>query len=507
MSVLATTLLAWAAVYGYLCGYYLLLFLRRRTDREYLSFGMLCGGIAIYVGADAFVVDATNLKAAITAQRISNVGIIGAVAFFVEFQSELRNQRGFLNRVAYAWAAIGLVAESLGIFFSGEQATPDWGWADRGGPIPAVTDLGKAYLLGLLIVSGVAVRPFFRRDPGVRDPLRSTLWTWMIGGVAMLCFAAGVHDYALRMGYLRAYPLVDHGFMLLVLVVSSALLDRFVRASGELEERTAELGRSYEELRQTQRRLVQQEQLAAVGELSAVIAHEIRNPLAIIKNSVSGLRRRSLRTEDRDTLLGILDEETRRLNRLMHDLLAYARPVVPRAREVSVPDLVRRSVERAMSGVPHADSFTVQWELEGPGQVHGDPELLRHAFVNVVENALQAMPEGGTLTIRTSPALRADVEAVAIEVTDTGEGMDTIVRAKAREPFFTTRPAGTGLGLAIVERAIRNHGGDIAIESRHGKGTTIRIVLPHRAMGTVVPAAVAGDHRPRRLSGIRETRE
>lgn len=507
MSVLATTLLAWAAVYGYLCAYYLLLFHRRRTDREYLSFGLLCGGIAIYVGADAFVVDAPDLETAITAQRVSNVGIIGAVAFFVEFQSELRDQRGLLNRLAYAWAGVGLVGESLGVFFSGEEATPVWGWADRAGPIPEVTDLGKAYLLGLVVLSGVAVLPLFRRDPQVRDPLRATRWTWMIAAVGMVCLAAGVHDYALRMGYLRAYPLVDHGFMLLVVVVSSALLDRFVRASAELGERTAELGRSYEELRETQRRVVEQEQLAAVGELSAVIAHEIRNPLAIIKNSVSGLRRSALRTEDRDTLLGILDEETTRLNRLMHDLLAYARPVVPRAREVSVAELVRRSVDRAMSGVPQADRVAVQWDLDGPGQVHGDPELLRHAFVNLVENALQAMPEGGTLTLRTRRTSCRGAEAVAIEIADTGEGMDTIVRAKARDPFFTTRPAGTGLGLAIVERVIRNHGGEVTIESRHGQGTTVRVVLPSEAIATAVPAVAPDGFRVRRLSDIREIGE
>ncbi len=501
MSTLATTLLAWSAVYAYLCGYYLLLYLRRSADREYLSFGLLCGGIAIYVGADAFVVDARTVQEAIVARRISEVGIIGAIAFFVEFQSELRRRRSPLNAIAYLWAGLGLLAESTGVFFTGEVTQPSWGWADRAGPIPAVTNIGKAYLLGLVVVSGLAVLPLFRRDRAQRDPLRSTRWTWTIAATGMVCLAAGVHDYLLRAGYLRAYPLVDHAFMLLVLVVSLALLDRFVGASMDLQERTAELHRSYEELRETQRRLVQKEQLAAVGELSAVIAHEIRNPLAIIKNSVSGLRRPTLRDEDRHTLLGILDEETSRLNRLMHDLLAYARPVVPRARELVVAEVLRRSVERATGGVSQAERVDVRWELGAPETIHGDPELLRHAFVNVVENALHAMPEGGTLTLRTRALVRDGVEAVAVEVADTGEGMDTIVREKARDPFFTTRPAGTGLGLAIVERVVRNHGGEVAIESRHGKGTVVRIVLPREPTSTFVPAPPP---RSGRLSSIRE---
>jgi signal transduction histidine kinase len=234
-----------------------------------------------------------------------------------------------------------------------------------------------------------------------------------------------------------------------------------------------------------------------------VIAHEVRNPLAIIKNAVSGLRRANLKPSDQETLLGILDEETDKLNRLMHDLLAYARPVVPKGRSLSVSDLVRRSVERARSSSVHADLIDVVLELEGASnEIHGDPELLRHALVNVVDNAMQAMTGGGRLTVHAKDASIAGHPAVALSFSDTGEGMDTIVREKARDPFFTTRPSGTGLGLAIVERVVSNHGGRVEIESRHGEGTTVTLTLPREHISILPippPEPTSG-----RLSGIRE---
>ena len=115
---------------------------------------------------------------------------------------------------------------------------------------------------------------------------------------------------------------------------------------------------------------------------------------------------------------------------------------------------------------------------------------------------VRQLPGGGTLTVRSQAADLEGKPAVAISFSDTGEGMDTIVRAKARNPFFTTRPSGTGLGLAIVDRVIRNHGGRVEIDSQHGIGTTIRLVLP-RERTSLVPIPV-GESGEGRLSGIRE---
>lgn len=229
---------------------------------------------------------------------------------------------------------------------------------------------------------------------------------------------------------------------------------------------------------------VEKEQLAAIGELSAMIAHEIRNPLTIIGNAVSSLRRKETTAQDRATLLAILEEEAGRLNRLMNDLLNYARPVSLELQPVEL----REVVERALALVPQHGSVDVELiEPEPVGEVLGDANLLRQVFENLVTNAAQAMShEGGTLTVRIvksgEAAARGGTPGVDVMVEDTGEGMDTSVRDRALLPFFTTRPAGTGLGLAIVSRFVQAHGGKLEIKSVAGTGTTVRVFLPQEEL-------------------------
>ena len=501
MSPLAMTTFAWGAVYVYLCAFYLLLYARSRTAREYLSFGLLAGAFALYCIANAFYLDGGPVLLV----RIGDVGLFVTTAFYVEFVFAMLGRRSKLVTFAYFWAGAGLLLQVGGWILATDpefEVFARWG---NTRPFPDRTLIGHAHVSGLWILATVASAHLFRSEGPSDSPLRAMrpIARTMLRVSAILLLFTGAHEASVRCGFLAAPPLMEHGGLLFVFVVSHHLLDRFVGASDELAETTAELGTMYEELKDTQEKLVRKEQLAAVGELSAVIAHEVRNPLAIIKNAVSGLRRPKLRDDDRRTLLGILDEETGRLNRLVHDLLAYARPVVPRGRSLPIRELLRRSVERARGGVAHADEVEVRFELSDEVQVvHGDPELLRHALVNVMENAMQAMAGGGTLTIEVEPADLGGRPAAALSFTDTGEGMDTLVRAKARDPFFTTRPSGTGLGLAIVERVVRNHGGEVSIESRHGLGTTITFVLPvDPPGGATLPSP--GEPRVGRVSAIR----
>jgi signal transduction histidine kinase len=188
-------------------------------------------------------------------------------------------------------------------------------------------------------------------------------------------------------------------------------------------------------------------------------------------------------------LLKILDEEADRLNRLVGDLLAYARPVTPQRQMVHVEDLVRGAVELARAAQNRDEQVGFDVNLKDAHSLQGDPDLLRQAIVNVAENAIQAMPDGGTLTVRTYSTQLDNQPSVAISIRDTGEGMDTLVRSKATDPFFTTRPTGTGLGLAIVHRLVHSHGGKIQIESSYGTGTTVTIILPLTASSrTTAPA-------------------
>lgn len=271
--------------------------------------------------------------------------------------------------------------------------------------------------------------------------------------------------------------------LILALGAIIALIVRGKRLSTErrLAERRVTIAEERLEAAETAQReaesaAVEKEQLAAIGELSAMIAHEIRNPLTIIGNAVTTLRRRETTPEDRSTLFGILEEESGRLNRLMNDLLSYARPVSLELQRVEL----REVIERALSLLPAQSTVDVELlEPEPVGEVLGDPNLLRQVFDNLVTNAAQAMSrEGGILTVRIERSPAGGPPGVDVLVEDTGEGMDTSVRDRALLPFFTTRPSGTGLGLAIVARFVRAHGGKLEIKSAAGKGTTVRVFLP-----------------------------
>ncbi|MGH7295760.1 MAG: two-component system sensor histidine kinase NtrB, partial [Polyangiaceae bacterium] len=304
----------------------------------------------------------------------------------------------------------------------------------------------------------------------------------VVGTTVLL--ATTINDVGVATGAFTTGYLVDAGIVAFVVGIATMPSARYAgvvveleRRTKELRTRTRELRRSYEELRTAQEELVKKEQLAVVGELAAVIAHEVRNPLAIISNAVAGLRKQAISREDHDTLLLILDEETNRLNRLVTDLLRYARPVNVQRQHFSLADLLDRSLSLANAD---RDSIRIELKIEcHEGRIWGDSNLLRQVFDNLVDNAIQAMGTNGALTVRIRAATEDGVDGLAVDIIDTGEGMDTQVRSRARDPFFTTRPSGTGLGLAIVDRIVDAHGGHFAIESRAGEGTTVTVFLPH----------------------------
>ncbi len=209
------------------------------------------------------------------------------------------------------------------------------------------------------------------------------------------------------------------------------------------------------------------------------------------------MRRSGIAPEDRDTLLGILDEETTRLNHLVGDLLRYARPIDLDRQQVSLRELVGRGMALAEGKL---DLVAELVEPEPTEKVWADPNLIRQVIDNLISNAIQAMSGGGTLTV-TLINLEADgVRGVELQIQDTGEGMDTQVRSRALDPFFTTRPSGTGLGLAIVARIVDAHGGVLRIKSKAGaRHRDARLPSPSRpSFPARGPAADAGRRSSRR---------
>lgn len=235
------------------------------------------------------------------------------------------------------------------------------------------------------------------------------------------------------------------------------------------------------------------ERLAAVGELSASIAHEIRNPLAAISGSIQMLRRAAEGAEgggEDARLMDIVLRETERLNRLISDFLRYARPGPIVAESVDVKELLGEMREMWEPSLPTGIGLAV--DVPAGLRVQADPGQLQQVLWNLVINSAQAMPEGGEISVTATPygaggpQGRADSDrneeekeaCVEICVLDTGAGIPRDVLENIFDPFFTTKAEGSGLGLATVHRIVEEHGGSLHLESREAHGTCVRVRLP-----------------------------
>jgi signal transduction histidine kinase len=457
--------MAWAAVHLVVAVHNLSIHLRRQTDLEYLAFAILSLGFCVYSVGAARLTDATTYAEGTTAMRIAYLGApvaLGAFAAFAVLLDPARQDGTLL--LAVVWSALGLFGNLAGLFFDPDVPAHSSPYRE-----PEQTPIAVVWVVVACTIIAVKLFRIVRRARGDRDLA-------LLSGGSLLLVVAAIHDQAVHfLGVPNVYVL-EHATLAVSLTLSFMLLRRMSGTETELERRTAEVEVSYRELRRAQEDLIQKEQLAAVGELSAVIAHEIRNPLAILRNAASGLRRRGLESTDHRTLLTILDEESDRLGRLSNDLATYAQPLTPSSSPILLHALLDECIE---SVTANAAGVSVDARLGADHRpVLGDALLLRLAFDNVLENAVQAMPAGGQLTIRVDEATMGDAAAVQVEITDAGEGMNTLVKNKALDPFYTTRASGTGLGLAIVDRVVRAHGGVITLDSSYGNGTTVRITLP-----------------------------
>ncbi len=251
-------------------------------------------------------------------------------------------------------------------------------------------------------------------------------------------------------------------------------------ANEELQATEEELRATNEELRETQEQLVRSEKLAAIGQLAGGVGHELRNPLGAIKNAAYYIKEKVAKSELAKKeprvlqFLEIMDDEINASNKIINDLLGFSRVSKP---SVS-PTRIKRVIEDALSrlAIPENIEVVKKLDTELP-EVEIDPDQIQQVLVNVVTNAVQAMPEGGTLTI----SAKEKEKFLEVEIADTGCGIPEEVRNKIFDPLFTTRAKGIGLGLAVCKAIIERHEGYIEVESEVGKGTTFNIKLPLKA--------------------------
>ena len=259
--------------------------------------------------------------------------------------------------------------------------------------------------------------------------------------------------------------------------VTGLLSEREERQRNILEESNRTLQSQAETIVRIEDELRRAERLSTLGELSAVVAHEIRNPLGSIQGTAEILQDDYRPGDKKYDFIQILLKESERLNRVVEEFLRLARP-----RPTAMKDCYVLEELHAIATLAKIEAKNRKVTLELPkGElplVKGDGEKLRQAFLNILLNALHATPSGGKVTVTAEMLKSEGADGINLTFEDTGTGISDDVKKLMFEPFYTTKDNGTGLGLSITRNIIEAHGGSIAVVSKEGKGTSVQLFLP-----------------------------
>lgn len=458
---------------------------RRPSDGEYLFLALNSAVLAFYVSIVAWIHWHLGVGEPVALNALFDVTAASAMIaapcllhFVVRYTGSLDERRV----MTIAWGAtIAFLLVLLGDVY----------WVARPKPVfvsvlgfetPVLTGRfawgAYAFMGATTVLLGVCFRRLWRAYRAGRKECLAVMGA--LGVVAL----AGANDGALSAGLITTSPVLGPAFAVLTYVMGHTVLQRYAglarelqRRGGQLERRSIELAASLGELERTQADLVHSEQLAVLGEFAAVITHEVRNPMQIVNNAVSTLRKIPQVTDHTRSLLGIIDEEMHRLERLVGHLLNYARPIVPQRREISLEELLRETI-RLTYDDPDED-FVIVLHVKGTWPtITLDVDLMAQAIQALVLNAVQASDGRGRLDVRVARKSVGGRPCVVIGFEDDGEGMTETQVEQATSPFYTTRGTGTGLGLPICVRIVEAHGGTLHIASEPGAGTAVSMLLP-----------------------------
>ncbi|MBO8165078.1 MAG: HAMP domain-containing protein [Brevibacillus sp.] len=219
----------------------------------------------------------------------------------------------------------------------------------------------------------------------------------------------------------------------------------------------------------------QSEKLALAGQLAAGAAHEIRNPLTVIYGFIQLLGGKLSEQERAQFHLPLILKEIERVNQIVTELLLLSKPSRPNYREVTLEEIIS-SILPLIKGEARLHNIEIVESYDKETKLHADVEQLKQILLNLIKNAIEAMPNGGTLTVDS----KCDLEKVYLSVSDTGVGIASEDLGRIFDPFFSLKDEGTGLGLPITMRMVKNHGGDVKVYSRVNEGTSIEVSLPLR---------------------------
>jgi two-component system, NtrC family, sensor histidine kinase HydH len=300
-------------------------------------------------------------------------------------------------------------------------------------------------------------------------PLReSTGNYWMLGNIyGVIQITQDVTDQ---------YVALQRSIIVVILVAAGLMVFLFVMLTLIVRRGERILLEQGQEQKRLEEQLQQSEKLASIGQMVATIAHEIRNPLGIVRSSAEVLAKKTNPDPSKiQKLSRIIVEEATRLSSILTDFLDFARPRSPNPKAIDVRDVIARVRNNLEEEI---QARRIQWLDQQLNGVHpiimGDSDLLYQAFLNVAMNAFEAMKDGGTLTISVSQ----EASKIRVDFADDGHGIREDDLPKIFTPFFTTHEMGTGLGLSVVHNIIIAHGGEVSVRSREGGGAEFTISLP-----------------------------
>ncbi|MDD2767497.1 MAG: sensor histidine kinase [Methylococcus sp.] len=317
---------------------------------------------------------------------------------------------------------------------------------------------------------GWSLMVFQPTDQAFRS-VRALLWlfslvflvTGLLAGVAALAVAGRI-----------ARPLVRLTAWTQDFVRHENPIGPHISGTREVKELGTAFGQMIENLQQSRQQVIHAAKLAMVGEMAAIMAHEVRTPLGILHTSAQMLQREPDLSAEGHELTRFMLDESARLERLISTLLECARPRPPRMRRSDVHTILHR-VADLLAAQARKKNIRLGCTLEAENSVTAcDEELLMQVFLNLVLNAIQITSPGGLVEIRSC----SDREALSIEVNDDGPGIPAENRPKVFDPFFTTRDGGIGLGLTVTRQIVAAHGGSIVAEASEWGGARFRVTLP-----------------------------
>ncbi len=494
MELLAGINLAWTAFYILISLSLGAIYLRFGRNRDYLVFAVVCAELSVYSGSRVAFYLATDFESILMPGKVMMASLAPATATLLHLamrRASIRRRTLAITSITAHAAAVGFMILSL-----------------LGGALDYSRPLEKPISLGF---TKVILREFELSTPGLLMAVLCLAGALAAGGFLVRSYRGDrfnkiliataftvlglftINDILLATNVVRSIYVVEHGFFLFILGVLTGFLREFERSREELrlrsealqeanrslEQLTDDLSESAIRLDRARSETYRLKPMADLGRLSASLAHEIRNPLAVLSNVASTLRRHGQgRDKEFGSLVEMLQEETDRLARLVDDLLLFSQSGRISREPVEAGPLVELAVSdvREIYGEDPRPLVEIDVE-EGLPPIPGSVESLRRAYVNLIVNAIQSSNGGGTVKViaRSSPD-RPGIMMFGVE--DRGGGIPDNVLAEIFEPFFSTRPTGTGLGLPIVKSIVEAHEGDLLLENRPGEGACFWMCLP-----------------------------